>query len=109
VTSVFAPATVAMSSHAPDRRGGRETEARPPPRRSGLRGRARRYWPLDVVEVRGAGASREPDVVRRREGSGSQRRLAGTRIAQRLGAADGVARVCRMGAGLREAAVDVAS
>ena len=73
--------------------------------------RARRYWPLDVVEVKDEPArGSSPDVVRRREG-------------ERLTAAIGSARViaCEVGGrrmaspefaewvqGLREAAADVA-
>ena len=73
--------------------------------------RARRYWPLDIVEVKDEPArGSSPDVVRRREG-------------ERLAAAIGRARVivCEVGGrrlssaefavwvqGLREAAVDVA-
>jgi 23S rRNA (pseudouridine1915-N3)-methyltransferase len=73
--------------------------------------RARRYWPLDIVEVKDESArTSSPDVVRRREG-------------ERLAVAIGGARViaCEVGGrrmsspefaewvqGLREAAADVA-
>jgi 23S rRNA (pseudouridine1915-N3)-methyltransferase len=73
--------------------------------------RARRYWPLDVVEVKEESArAANPDVVRRREGE---------RLATSIGSARVIA--CEVGGrrmtspefagwvqGLREAATDVA-